>query len=711
MKFINFRNEKKKGEKIQKNNTHKKNTRKKDNRRTTSTMFFGKLFGKKKEDTLQSSELVLPQSRNLILVGCPSTKREGLLQAFCGEKTGDGNPRYAQNKMNFRMKEVEVLDGKTVALNVWSITGKEKFWRVLQPYCSGAHGIIIHFDPANEGSFKYTRLTIDGNSAFLSKLGIPIYLAEIVCNKEDKPVVPTKEVKALGKKIGAKILTCMFDEPESFNGMFKSIVFDMVKKFNLDLSTGRRDIDIPSKPVQLPPPPASSSSSSSSSSTALSANRVASLVSILSLINCKDDEAEWNIVRRNETGLFGEYPGNGNALTYKISVLGFHKIGKSCLCARYLSRKTSSNEADMWVRTFSVPNGKYLELRANEGELPENESDNSANYTRAHAVLLCYDITDYDSFDALKAVIHDVKEHTMAGAVLMVVGLKYDEKDCVDVSGIEGKAFADENGVLFRECSAANDLGVSGVFTKVLLEMQRIDGFALPISVDEANSTLPPSIYPIDGKKDKEVSTVSLLDKISSEKDARMAKASGYGMDYGSEHDYFFKILLIGDSGVGKSCLLLRYADDTWTDSYISTIGVDFKIRTIYHPSGYVVKLQIWDTMGQDRFRYRGGGSYYRGAHGIIMCYDTTDMESFNNLRQWLGEVDRYACEHVNRLIVGTKIDLTDQNVVDTATALDFANSLGISLVECSSKNNVGVDDAFETIVDDILERMLSTQK
>ena len=109
--------------------------------------------------------------------------------------------------------------------------------------------------------------------------------------------------------------------------------------------------------------------------------------------------------------------------------------------------------------------------------------------------------------------------------------------------------------------------------------------------------------------------------------------------------DYLFKLLLIGDSGVGKSCLLLRFADDTYTESYISTIGVDFKIRTL-ELDGKTIKLQIWDTAGQERFRTITS-SYYRGAHGIIVVYDVTDQESFNNVKQWMNEIDRYANDKV----------------------------------------------------------------
>ena len=149
--------------------------------------------------------------------------------------------------------------------------------------------------------------------------------------------------------------------------------------------------------------------------------------------------------------------------------------------------------------------------------------------------------------------------------------------------------------------------------------------------------------------------------------------------------DYLFKLLLIGDSGVGKSCLLLRFADDTYTESYISTIGVDFvsvklcisfseltcffcdsimawkKIRTL-ELDGKTVKLQIWDTAGQERFRTITS-SYYRGAHGIIVVYDVTDQESFNNVKQWMNEIDRYANDKVNKMLVGNKSDLASKRV------------------------------------------------
>ncbi|KAG5028358.1 hypothetical protein JHK87_011872 [Glycine soja] len=130
--------------------------------------------------------------------------------------------------------------------------------------------------------------------------------------------------------------------------------------------------------------------------------------------------------------------------------------------------------------------------------------------------------------------------------------------------------------------------------------------------------------------------------------------------------------------------------DDSYLDSYISTIGVDF-----------------WDTAGQERFRTITS-SYYRGAHGIIVVYDVTDQESFNNVKQWLNEIDRYASENVNKLLVGNKCDLTANKVVSYETAKAFADEIGIPFMETSAKNATNVEQAFMAMAAEIKNRMAS---
>mmetsp|Transcript_43316 Transcript_43316/g.60163 ORF Transcript_43316/g.60163 Transcript_43316/m.60163 type:complete len:203 (+) Transcript_43316:176-784(+) len=170
--------------------------------------------------------------------------------------------------------------------------------------------------------------------------------------------------------------------------------------------------------------------------------------------------------------------------------------------------------------------------------------------------------------------------------------------------------------------------------------------------------------------------------------------------DPASDYDDLFKLLIIGDSGVGKSCLLLRFSDNIFTDNFISTIGVDFKISTI-DVDGNKVKLQIWDTAGQERFRTITS-SYYRGAHGIIVVYDVTVKKTFDNITKWLKEIETFAGQNVQKLLVGNKCDLEDQRVITAEEGQALANELGIPFVETSAKSRSNVTTAFETMARNI---------
>lgn len=139
---------------------------------------------------------------------------------------------------------------------------------------------------------------------------------------------------------------------------------------------------------------------------------------------------------------------------------------------------------------------------------------------------------------------------------------------------------------------------------------------------------------------------------------------------------------------------MLRFADDTYTDAFISTIGVDFKIKTVRLEDKSVIKLHIWDTAGQERFRTITS-SYYRGAHGIILVYDITDRESFDNVRAWVHEIDRYANEGVVKLLVGNKSDLSSERQVSTEEGRLLAIQLNVPFIETSAKSSTNVEDAF----------------
>jgi len=165
-----------------------------------------------------------------------------------------------------------------------------------------------------------------------------------------------------------------------------------------------------------------------------------------------------------------------------------------------------------------------------------------------------------------------------------------------------------------------------------------------------------------------------------------------------------FKVVLLGESAVGKSSLVLRFVKGQFHEYQESTIGAAFLTQTICIDDT-TVKFEIWDTAGQERFRTITS-SYYRGAHGIIIVYDVTDQESFNNVKQWLQEIDRYASENVNKLLVGNKSDLTTKKTVDYTTAKEYADQLHIPFLETSAKNATNVEQAFVTMAAEIKNRM-----
>jgi len=163
---------------------------------------------------------------------------------------------------------------------------------------------------------------------------------------------------------------------------------------------------------------------------------------------------------------------------------------------------------------------------------------------------------------------------------------------------------------------------------------------------------------------------------------------------------------MIGDSGVGKSSMLLQYTDGTFNDSYISTIGVDFKIKTIDY-DGSIVKLQIWDTAGQERFQTITS-SYYRGAHAIMIVYDITDLTSFQHIKKWIYEIEKYAAENVIKIIIGNKTDLNNQRVVGKKEVEEVCQELDLVHIETSAKDSSGVEDAFLELARQLKKKRLS---
>eukprot|EP01084_Bolivina_argentea_P091724 165090_1 len=180
-------------------------------------------------------------------------------------------------------------------------------------------------------------------------------------------------------------------------------------------------------------------------------------------------------------------------------------------------------------------------------------------------------------------------------------------------------------------------------------------------------------------------------------------------------YDHAFKLLLVGDSGVGKSSILLRFTDNIFDEDIGATIGVDFKVKYSLAQKKRI-KLTIWDTAGQERFRTLTS-SYYRNAHGIILVYDVSSPQTFANLATWIKEVDMYTSyPDVVKLLVANKADripmMSPESVVSNETATEFAREHGMMFISCSAKTREGIQQTFDEVVNKILDKpslLLST--
>ncbi|KAM7250267.1 hypothetical protein ACFE04_022150 [Oxalis oulophora] len=166
------------------------------------------------------------------------------------------------------------------------------------------------------------------------------------------------------------------------------------------------------------------------------------------------------------------------------------------------------------------------------------------------------------------------------------------------------------------------------------------------------------------------------------------------------EYDYLFKVVLIGDSGVGKSNLLSRFTRNEFCLESKSTIGVEFATRTL-QVEGRTIKAQIWDTAGQERYRAITS-AYYRGALGALLVYDVTKPTTFENVSRWLKELRDHADSNIVITLIGNKTDMKHLRAVATEDAQGYAEKEGLSFIETSALEATNVEKAFQTILGDI---------
>ncbi|KAM8908517.1 ras-related protein Rab-19-like [Spinachia spinachia] len=176
------------------------------------------------------------------------------------------------------------------------------------------------------------------------------------------------------------------------------------------------------------------------------------------------------------------------------------------------------------------------------------------------------------------------------------------------------------------------------------------------------------------------------------------------GPEHNDSFDFLFKIILIGDSNVGKTCLVQNFKSGIFSERQQNTIGVDFTVRTV-DIEGKKVKMQVWDTAGQERFRTITQ-SYYRSAHGAIIAYDLTRHTTFDSVAHWIKEVELYGANNVVLVLIGNKCDLEEERQVPFEEACNLAKDRDIlAALETSAKESQNVEEAFIMMARELLSR------
>ena len=174
-------------------------------------------------------------------------------------------------------------------------------------------------------------------------------------------------------------------------------------------------------------------------------------------------------------------------------------------------------------------------------------------------------------------------------------------------------------------------------------------------------------------------------------------------MESSNDSDLVFKILLLGDSEVGKSCFLMRYSENVFIENYITTIGLDYKLKTVKLDTGKTIKVQLWDTAGQDKYRTIAK-NYYKGSHGILLLYDITKQSSFDNIREWVRDIKEEVNEKAILFLIGNKIDMEDQRKIPKEKGVELAEEFKIPFFEASAKSGENVDEVFKALYNKICE-------
>lgn len=163
------------------------------------------------------------------------------------------------------------------------------------------------------------------------------------------------------------------------------------------------------------------------------------------------------------------------------------------------------------------------------------------------------------------------------------------------------------------------------------------------------------------------------------------------------------KILILGDSSVGKSSILMRYTENTFNTNMATTVGIDYKLKKI-KVDDVELKLQIWDTAGQEKYRSLAQ-NYYKNSMGVLLVFDVTEEDTFDNVRNWVRQIKNHAGENICKVLIANKADLTEERVIQTDQIKELSSDINMEAFECSAKTGMNIEAAFLHLAKEIKKK------
>ena len=586
----------------------------------------------------------------LLIIGDPDTGKSCLLSRYIDDIFYE---IYIPTVgVDFKFKTLE-LEDLIIKLQIWDTAGQERFSTITSAYYQGADGILLVYDSTNGKTFN----NLDHWLAEIEKHSPKNVSVMLVGNKIDldsMQKVSYENELAYAQTHQLKFIEASCSNNKGVEEAFTGIIKEIINK-RLFVNNEKKEEIIPTQSIED---------------------------------NMKDQ-----VINIESTTTKDAKETDQDGVDIKIVLCGDSQSGKTSFITR-LTRNEFNNE---FQPTFGVSfksithsyKEKTFKLQLWDGSGQLNfKALIPLYYHPATTIIMVYDCTNKESFFNLKNYLIAIHEYYDNNIKLIILGNKSDNEDKI-INATQGKALADYLGAAFFEISCKNGFSSIEIITELLSQIteENLIGESIYSKIEKFINLM----------SDKEFNENCSIFQVES------ASSASTIFTERLEYEYFFKLIILGDSGTGKSSLLNRYVDDRFFENSSSYLGVEFKTKML-ELENLLIKLIIWDTVGQERFGAISP-AFYKGADGILLVYDCTNEETFNHLDYWLAEIKKHAQNNVSIILVANKIDLDSMQKVTNDNALAYAQTHQLTLIESSCSNNKGIEEAFSTLVREIVRK------